>query len=115
MTDVHLTRRVILGLLLCGGAGAALAQAPDVGGDILKRLFTSPARAAWFTPGFLKRVPIEQVTAVVGALKQKFGPFRSVSAGEDGYIVHLAHGDVTAALILSPSNLIASLLMAPAG
>ncbi len=113
MTDVHLTRRVILSLLLCGGAGAALAQAPDVGGDILKRLFTSPARAAWFTPGFLKRVPIEQVTAVVGALKQKFGPFRSVSAGEDGYIVHLAHGDVTAALILDPRNLIASLLMSP--
>jgi hypothetical protein len=109
-------RRLVLALLLCGLSGAARAQAPDLGGDVLKRLFTSPAaKAEWFAPAFLKRVPIDQVNAVVGALKQKFGPFRSVSEGDDGYTVHLAHGDVTANLILDQKNLIASLLMAPAG
>ncbi len=109
------TRRVALALLLYALPGAALAQAPDFGGDVLKRLFTSPtAKPEWFAPAFLKRVPIEQINAVVGALKQKFGTFRSVSEGDDGYTVHLAHGDITASLILDRKNLIASLLMSPA-
>ncbi len=111
-----LPRRALPALLLCGLSGAALAQAPDIGGDMLKRLFTAPAaKPEWFAPAFLRRVPIVQVNAVVGALKQRFGSFRSVSEGDDGYTVHLAHGDVTASLILDQKNLIASLLMAPAG
>ncbi len=108
-------RRQALSLLLCALAGAARAQAPDIGGDMLKRLFTAPAaRPEWFAPAFLKRVPIGQVNAVVGAFKAQFGAFRGVSESDDGYTVHLAHGDVTAALILDQKNLIASLLMAPA-
>ena len=82
---------------------------------MLERLFRAPqAEAAWFTPAFIEKVPIEQVNALLGNIKQEMGAFKSVDGSDHSFIVHLAHGDLSARLVLTDDGKIAGLLLRPA-
>jgi hypothetical protein len=109
MTLLRRTLIALAAVILLPAAGA------DPGIAVLERLFRAPqVEAAWFTPAFIEKVPIEQVNALLGNIKQEMGAFKSVDGSGHSFIVHLAHGDLSARLVLTDDGKIAGLLLRPA-
>jgi hypothetical protein len=70
--------------------------------------------AAFFNDLFLAAVPLEAVTAIIGAMKAQSGAFRSIFASGDGtYDVAFAKGRYTARIYLGPDGKILGLIFQP--
>lgn len=70
--------------------------------------------AAWFSDRFLSQVPIDQVDAVLAAVKTQYGAFVKVSPAKDGtYDAAFAKGNAHALIYLGPDSKVEGLILQP--
>jgi beta-lactamase class A len=80
----------------------------------LERFFTTDRLSAdWFTPDFLKAVPIGQVEAIINQLKQELGAWESVVPEAEGFTLKFKQGTVSAQIVLTPDGQISGLFFSP--
>ncbi len=82
--------------------------------NALERFFkTDRVSADWFTPDFLKAVPIAQIQPIIAQIQQELGTFESIQPDGDGFLLQFAQGNVPARIVLTPDGKISGLLFSP--
>ncbi len=82
--------------------------------DALARVFGPQPPHDLFAPAFRTAIPPAQVAALVAGLTGAHGPFGGVTEDEGGLVVHLAHADVPARVVLDAECRISGLWLDPA-
>ncbi|MBV7486073.1 serine hydrolase [Bordetella sp. BOR01] len=104
----------LLALILALGL-LSLASMPASGQNAarpeqaIERLFAAPIQQAWFTPAFLKQVPLDRMAGLLRQLQAQHGAFESVKRDGRGYMVSLQRARVPTRLVLDTEGRIAGL------
>ncbi len=78
--------------------------------NVLERFFTTDRVSAdWFTPDFLKQLPIGQIEAIITQLKQELGPLESVTPDGEGFTLKFKQSILPTQITLTPDGKISTL------
>ncbi len=81
----------------------------------LERLFTAePIESAWFAPGFLQQISLNQIRSLLATMGGQLGPLQQVEAQGEGFTLTFERGAAQAQISLDGQGRIASLLLSPA-
>jgi beta-lactamase class A len=80
----------------------------------LTQLFTSSqAQSDWFTPEFLRQVPLAQLQQLVTGIERDLGAYQDVQMAGDRFLVRFERGQIEAHISLNREGQIAGLLLQP--
>ncbi|MEC4894267.1 MAG: serine hydrolase [Oscillatoria sp. PMC 1051.18] len=80
---------------------------------VLEKLFAEELQPEWFTPTFLRQVPLSQVENIINNIEETLGEIQEIQLDETDYRLIFERGTVLTKIKLNDNNQIESLLFLP--